>query len=381
MMKSTDSPRKGRPSARKIAAALTGAVLAATALAACGSDESGQSGDNKTITLAVSTKDLNIGYPYATLPLKSGLGFFSEEGLNVKVIATQSSAQTSQLLLAGKADLGVMTPDTAVTARVEKGVPLTNVYPLTRVNDYSFAVLEDSPVKSVADLKGKTVGHGDLGAGTVPYAHARYKDEGFDASKVKELSVGYGASSMQALESGKVATFLGYSGMWTRLRAEGYKFRLLPAADWQNKLYGFSLYATDEYVKDNPSVVAKVGRSMAKATIFLATNPEAGVKIFWDQYPERAPKDRNDPKAFATDLAILKTTLESMSAFSEKPTFAWGSQSEANWEFMGSYLRDAGLITKKANPNDLYDDSQAQSYMDFDVDKIVEQAKNWKSSK
>ena len=36
------------------------------------------------VTYAVATRDLNVGYPFATLPL--ALGYFAEEGLEVEVV-------------------------------------------------------------------------------------------------------------------------------------------------------------------------------------------------------------------------------------------------------------------------------------------------------
>ena len=71
----------------------------------------------RKITYAVATADLNVGYPYATLP--KALGYYQQEGLDVEIVPGQSSAAVAQLLLSGRADVGLAQPDPIVIQRVK----------------------------------------------------------------------------------------------------------------------------------------------------------------------------------------------------------------------------------------------------------------------
>jgi NitT/TauT family transport system substrate-binding protein len=346
-----------------------------------GTSASANTGNSKTtkVTLAIATKDLNIGYPFATLPL--AMGWYKEEGLDVDVVLGNSSAGTIQLLMSGKANLGVLVPDTAIMSTINEKTPIKSLYPVSRLNGYDFIVKSDSKIQKVDDLKGKTIGQPDLGAGTVPYSHARYKEAGFKTEDVKEIAVGYGAQAFEALKNGTIDAYVTFTSGYANSVASGYNFHKLPLADWQTNMYNYNLYATTDYTGANSEIVKKIGRAFAKATVFLQANPEAAVRIFWDQYPERAPKDKNDPKALSADLEILKGQMFDMRIGELPVDFKWGSQTLDTWKFQQQYLFDNGLIKTQKDPSVFYDDSFKNAYTEFDVKAIVQQAKSWKAKK
>ena len=158
----------------------------------------------------------------------------------------------------------------------------------------------------------------------------------------------------------------------------GYSVRVLPITPDEMNQYSFNLFATQSFIDKNPDVIARMGRAIAKATVFLMTNPEAAVRIFWKQYPDRAPKDLNDPKALQNDLAIIKAEIHDMAADELPVNFKWGSQDAATFAKIQSYLADAGQISKPIAPTDFFTNAFADQYNQFDHQAIVNQAKNWK---
>ena len=248
------------------------------------------------ITYAVATADLNIGYPFATLA--KGLDYFEQEGLDVEIVPGQSSATIAQLLLSGRADVGLAQPDPVMIQRVNIRIPLVSFYAVCRRGTNRFVVNPDSPIQSVRDLKGKKVGVNDLGSGGVIYLRARLKEAGMSMNDVQLMSIGYGTPSFEALKN-KTSTLKSASleasraSRWLDTQSDA-----APTPDEMNQ-YSFNLFATQSFIDKNPDVIAKMGRAIAKATVFLMTNPEAAVHAFWKQYPDRAPKNRNDPKALA----------------------------------------------------------------------------------
>ncbi|KHF37972.1 ABC transporter substrate-binding protein [Halalkalibacter okhensis] len=326
-----------------------------------------------SVKLVIGTADINQGYPWATLPL--AMGWFEEEGLDVTLIPGESSGAAVQILLAGQADIGAFSSNTAMLATVNEDAPLKSVYPIARRNGNVFAVLDDSPIQDISDLKGTKVGFPDLGTSQVPFAHARFQESDVPIDSVEEIGVGYGVQAFEALNNGTVDSYVTFSSLYALGNANGYDIRALPRADWQNDMFDYSLYVTEDNLDSD--IIAKVGRAFAKATVFLATNPEAAVKIFWEQYPERAPIDPNDEAAFNSDFEILTGQVGDMRADELPIDFPWGSQDMETWEFMQDFLYETGMIDEKLDPSIYFDNSNEAEFLDFEVAEIVKLAEDW----
>ena len=330
----------------------------------------------RKITYAVATADLNVGYPYATLP--KALGYYQQEGLDVEIVPGQSSAAVAQLLLSGRADVGLAQPDPIVIQRVKLKIPLVSFYAVCRRATNRIVVNPNSPIQSVGDLKGKRVGVNDLGSGSATYLRVSLKQAGMSLSDVQLLSVGYGTPSFEALKNKSVDAEVTFTGGIARQQIAGYAVRILPVPPSEMDQYSYNLFATQSFLAKNADVIAKVGRATAKATVFLMTNPQAAVHAFWKQYPDRAPKDKNDPKALVTDLAIIKAQIVDMGADQLPVDFPWGSQQAAIFEKIENYLVSAGQIPAPIAPTDLFTNAFAAQYNQFDHSSIVNQARNWK---
>jgi NitT/TauT family transport system substrate-binding protein len=349
-------------------AASSGGILRAPTLSAAAT--------LKKVTYSIATADLNIGYPYATLP--KALGYFEQEGLDVEIVPGQSSAATTQLLLSGRADVGLAQPDPVLIQRVNNRIPLISFYAVCRRATNRFVVNPNSSIQSVRDLKGKIVGVNDLGSGGMTYLRARLKEAGMSPSDVRVLSVGYGTPSFEALKNNSVDAEVSFTGGIARQRMAGYSFRVLPMTPAELDQYSYNLFATESFLARNSDVAIKMGRATAKATVFLMTNPEASVHAFWKQYPDRAPKNPNDPKALHNDLMIINAELQDMAADELPVNFKWGSQEASIFEKIQTFLADAGQISKPIPPTEFFTNAFADQYNQFDHQAIIRQAQNWK---
>jgi NitT/TauT family transport system substrate-binding protein len=274
--------------------------------------------------------------------------------------------------------VGLAQPDPIVIQRVKIKIPLVSFYAVCRRGTNRIVVNPDSPIRTVRDLGGKRIGVNDLGSGSVIYLRVRLKQAGMSMNDVQLLSVGYGTPSFEALKNKSVDAEVSFTGGIARQRIAGYAVRILPATPDEMDQYSYNLFATQSFIAKNPDVIAKLGRATAKATVFLMTSPGAAVRAFWKQYPDRAPKDRNDPKALATDLAIIKAQIVDMGADQLPVDFAWGSQQAAIFAKIEAYLVNAGQISAPIAPTDLFTNAFAAQYNQFDHSIIVNQARNWK---
>ncbi len=79
----------------------------------------------RKITYAVATADLNVGYPFATLA--KALGYYQAgRDSTLKSCPASPPRQLAQLLLSGRADMGLAQPDPVVIQRVKIKIPLVS---------------------------------------------------------------------------------------------------------------------------------------------------------------------------------------------------------------------------------------------------------------
>lgn len=101
--------------------------------------------------------DWFVNPDHATLVVTQERGYFRDAGLDVELIAPADPNLPPKLVAAGKADLAV-SYQPQLQVQVDQGLPLRRVGTLVATPLNSLVVLKDSPIRSIADLKGKTVG-------------------------------------------------------------------------------------------------------------------------------------------------------------------------------------------------------------------------------
>src|SRR5712671_3116923 len=132
----------------RILARLAG--VAALALAFCGSA--------RTEEIAVGNFGVSAnGIPFGVARAK---GFFKEEGANVTGIITSAGGGTSlRNMLAGGVPYGEVNPGVVVAA-IQQGADLKLISDnVLTVAEFVWAVRQDSPIKSIGDLKGAKIGY------------------------------------------------------------------------------------------------------------------------------------------------------------------------------------------------------------------------------
>lgn len=364
-----------RTSRRLSLAALTGLVT--IALAACGSGGSGgpaagHAGSGaKTVTFGVSAPA--PGGNMLQLSTAQVKHYFKAEGITVKPVFLGSSGAVVQALASGKVQIGTSTPDLVLEA-VEKGQKVKMFYNWTTKNVAHFAVLPDSPVRSVADLKGKTVGVQKLSAGPAQLAKAAAVNAGLDPDKdLKFVAVGTGAPALDALQRGRVDAMITYDTLFAAMTSgTGEKLRFF-GPDGVEDLFASSFVASADWLKKNPKTATGFGRAWAKASVYSDANPQACVKMMFDTYPNS--KVGSDEKA-ATKAALAQFEARRQSLYGGEPPAEqkWGSYPKAAVEHWITYAKDHRLIHTELAPGDVYTNEFVPGYNDFDTDAIRKSA-------
>ncbi|PKN43576.1 MAG: ABC transporter ATP-binding protein [Deltaproteobacteria bacterium HGW-Deltaproteobacteria-18] len=136
--------------------------------------------------------DWFINPDHAPLYVALEKGFFKNHGLDVELIAPSNPNDPPKLVAAGKADIAVSYQHQH-QMQVAEGLPLTRIATLVATPLNSLVVLEDGPIKSIADLKGKTIGYSVGGFETV-LLKVMLEKEGLTLDDVKLVNVNFSLS-------------------------------------------------------------------------------------------------------------------------------------------------------------------------------------------
>jgi NitT/TauT family transport system substrate-binding protein len=114
-------------------------------------------------------------------------GYYKREGLDVTIEKGQGSAITAELVAAGKANIAYADA-LAVMQLIAKGAPMKVVATIYQSNPNAVTVLASSPIKTIQDLKGHSVGtpSGQSQTAMIPIL---FKANGLSASDVKLVSM------------------------------------------------------------------------------------------------------------------------------------------------------------------------------------------------
>jgi NitT/TauT family transport system substrate-binding protein len=320
------------------------ALVAAALLALGGMQASAQDKPLKKVRLAVGTSFLNVGYPMNTLPVT--LGYWKAEGYDVEVLPVGASLQALQQMVAGNAEFGQVNASVIVQANSKNDLPARIVMG-NGVIDWSIAVDADGPIKSVKDLKGKTIGVFSLATGGIAYFNNLLRANGLDPAKDVELvPLGLGAPPIEGLRSNKVQGLLYWASAIATFENAGLKLNKLVGDDWR-KYPDYSLSAMQATLDKDPAMVIAIARGMAKATVYALTNPDCARKLHWERYPSTKPSGADEATLIKWDTNTQQAQLDSLAeGFKLGGGKYWGAVDPAAYDRLIKFMLDAKLIDK-----------------------------------
>jgi len=132
-------------------------------------------------------------------------GFFTERGLDVELIAPSNPNDPPKLVAAGKADLAVSYQHQH-HMQVGEGLPLVRVATLIATPLNCLVVMDDSDIRSIGDLKNKTIGYSVGGFETI-LLKVMLEKEGLGLDDVRLINVNFSLSP--SLFTGKADAVIG----------------------------------------------------------------------------------------------------------------------------------------------------------------------------
>jgi NitT/TauT family transport system substrate-binding protein len=343
-------------------------------LAACGG-KSTASGEGpaglRTVRMGVVGAAMQMTFaPYTSVP--ESQDYWADEGLKLKIQHLPGSTEVLQAVAAGRIDTGVILSPPLYSA-VAAGVPIQSFYNVITRNFAAPRVPVDSPIKTIADIGGRTVGVSSLGAGSVALIRAMVASEGGDPKSVKFVAVGAGADVAAVVRRGSIDVVGLWDAVFATLEGAGINLRRISNEYFDNLGFQGVVLASRKALEAKPDFFAGIGRAIAKGTVFTAASPRAAVKAHWTVFPSSRPAGVPEDRALKTALAALEARLGSSDPVDGK----YGNATSAQIEEFGRALRSGGGLKSLPSADAVYTDALIEAINDFDAARVAEEARSY----
>ena len=221
--------------------------------------------------------DWFVNPDHGPLIVAQELGYFKDQRLDVELVAPADPSAPPKLVAAGQADIAI-SYQPQLHLQVSEGLPLKRVGTLVATPLNCLLVLEDGPINTPADLKGKTIGFSVAGVeeALLTAVLGRY---GVNFSDVELVNVNFSLSP--SLMSGQVDAVI---GAFRNFELNQMDIEQTPGRCFYIEEEGVPAYDELIYVA-NPKLmdVDKVQRFLTAvelATQYIVNHPEKSWELF-----------------------------------------------------------------------------------------------------
>jgi NitT/TauT family transport system substrate-binding protein len=215
------------------------------------------------------------------IPVNVGdrLGIFKKHGLDLKIVDFTGGARMSQAMAAGSIDIG----DGAGTemAMVAKGVPMLAVCEVAGPAPFlSVGVPWDSPIRSLAQLRGKKIGVSTAGSLTEWLTKELARKQGWAPNEVTPVSIGNApAGIIAAFREKHVDADIGVTSLFLAMEENKTGRMLFPVTEFAGKLAAGALYASNRLIETNPSAIRAFIAGWIETIDYIRAHKAEAVKM------------------------------------------------------------------------------------------------------
>jgi NitT/TauT family transport system substrate-binding protein len=352
---------------RKIATA----GVVALALAALAS---GETAAQTTVKLGWCARTISA----ATVPfaIATKMGWYAKDGIKVELFPLPGSTDCVKNVATKEVDYSLPSVEPLAIIRPQ-GVKARIFYTAYQGNIYGIAVPEKSEVKTIKDLKGKSIGVISMASAGVIVARALVASAGMNPdSDVRIVVAGEGAQTAALVRDNQVQALSQFDTQYAMVENAGQKMRVLDTSEI-DKFPSNGLLALEERLQSHRKEAVALAQGYARGTIFAINNPEAAIRILWDVYPQTKPTGKDEATALQDDVNVLKARIVNWK-LDKAGVKKWGENSEANYEAYAEFMQKWGVTKVKVPGKDLITNDLIDEINTFDQNAVVADAKAWK---
>jgi len=314
----------------------------------------------------------------ATTPfaIATKLGWFKNEGIEVELIPLPGSTDCTTNVAIRELMFALPSVEPLAVVRPQ-GVKAKIYYTAYQGNIYGIAVPVDSPIKKIEDLKGKSIGVISMASAGVHIARALVTAHGMNpGTDVNVVVAGEGAQTAALVRQKQVDALSQFDTQYAMIENAGVKLRVLETKDI-DRYPSNGLLALEETLRNRRKEAIAVARGYAMGTIFAITNPEAGVQILYEVFPQTRPTGKDEATAISDDAKVLLARAVNW-RLDKAGVKRWGENSVANYAAYVDFLLKQGIIKQRVEAGDLVTNELIDEINKFDAARIAAEAKAYK---
>jgi NitT/TauT family transport system substrate-binding protein len=282
----------------------------------------------------------------AAMHLAKEKGWFAAEGLDVDIQDGRGSGNTIQLVNAGQVDVGQVQVGLVASAR-EQGGKIKAIAGFQRKTDLCILVDRDSPIKTVADLKGKSIVV-FAASPWAPFIDLYLKSGGMSRELVKIEFVDP-AALWGTYTARRADGLMSTVGSALPVAEKSRPSKCLMASDAGIEFPSYGLVAREDTIASKGAALRKLIKVQQRAWDHLRANVDDGVKAMIAQRPDA----KLDPEVLAGQIKLTINYFDTPATVG-KPI---GWQAKADWEKALTSLEKAGVVKPGWNADDYFTDA------------------------
>jgi NitT/TauT family transport system substrate-binding protein len=304
-------------------------------------------------------------------------GLFAAEGLTVnehytagdmKQYGAGGAAGVGALLVAdGKGDVATTTLE-PILQGYERGLRLQSFFMRVPQYEWVLAVVDDSPIKTLADFKGATLGEMQA-ANPAEIVTTAFAGAGVKKSDIAYRTIGHGPDAIAALKSGAVGgAVFPYMELASYEVDGAIKFRYF----WDpitKDIGDGSFAATPETIRTKGEQLKHFARAMVKASILIRENPTLAARWFLADEGIAVT-----PQAVASEARLIASGHAQLPADDPLSKRIGYTPPRAMDAYIG-YLVDNGQMAKRVPASAVLTNAFIDYANDFDHAAFVAQVK------
>ena len=268
------------------------------------------------------------------------LGYYTKEGLDVTFEAAKGGVDAAKQVGVGNAQIGGAIGDTPIIVRAN-GVPVKAVALIGGGGLMQLVVHADSPIKSPADLKGKTVTVMAYQDTTYIALLGMLAKVGLTKNDIDAQAVG-ATNVWKLFLAGKSDALASVPDWEGDLLEAGAKIRIIPADKYFQSMAQV-VVASDDMIKKRPDLIRKLVQATLKGWQDIEKDPDGAAVDYVKAVPQRVGQE----KAMAR---VFKLYKEYVYPGQKTP----GAIDEARLSAVQDFYLKQGIIEKKTPVKELY---------------------------
>jgi NitT/TauT family transport system substrate-binding protein len=265
-------------------------------------------------------------------------GFFQRHGVDLEIVVFAGAAKQQQALVADAVDLGLGGGPEMST--VAKGTPVVGIAAYAgRPDGLVLVAGANGPVRTVADLKGRTVSVSSVGSLTEWTTRELARHEGWGPDGINVVFLGDIAGQIAALKTRQIDAMSSDVATAARLEEQGIGHRVVNFGTIIPDFIVHIIYATRKVTEQRPEAVrgflagwfdtiawmkANKGETIDLIAPIMHQSPEIATRAYDAVMPVFSDTGRFEAKALAVlsrsfvDMKLLRTEPDMSKLYTEK---------------------------------------------------------------